>query len=174
MKRFLFLALTAVAYAARTIVPSEPTLDSDGCYAISTAEQLYGYAKIVNESEEKTECGKLTKDIVVNEKNVKDTAFWTPIESFHGTFDGQNHTISGLICTDTSAYNVGMFGYVGAEIRERLSGEPWEVLKKAVVKNLGLINVSFVGKGAVGGIAGGAWGAVITNCYVDGAVYSNI
>lgn len=174
MKRFLFLALTAMAYAARTIVPSEPTLDSDGCYAISTAEQLYGYAKIVNESEVKTECGKLTKDIVVNEKNVKDTAFWTPIESFHGTFDGQNHTISGLICTDTSAYNVGMFGYVGAEIRERLSGEPWEVLKKAVVKNLGLINVSFVGKGAVGGIAGGAWGAVITNCYVDGAVYSNL
>lgn len=175
MKRFFILALTAMvaAFAADPIVPSAPKLDTDGCYAISTAEELYGFADIVNASNTHDECGKLTKDIVVNEKNVKDTAFWKPIDIFHGVFDGQNHTISGLMYTDTSASGVGFFTSVSAVTKEISYGSR-EIVKYAVVKNLGLLDAHFYGKNYVGGIAGGAWGAKITNCYVDGSVYSSL
>ena len=49
MKKILFLSLTSMAFAATAVVtPSVPTLDSDGCYAISTPEELFGFADIVN------------------------------------------------------------------------------------------------------------------------------
>ena len=38
LKRFLILALTAVAYAAGSLIPFEPSKDADGCYVISTAK----------------------------------------------------------------------------------------------------------------------------------------
>ena len=41
LKRFLILALTAVAYAAGSLIPFEPSKDADGCYVISTANELY-------------------------------------------------------------------------------------------------------------------------------------
>ena len=41
LKRFLILALTAVAYAAGSFIPFEPSKDADGCYVISTANELY-------------------------------------------------------------------------------------------------------------------------------------
>ena len=66
MKKILFLALTSMAFAAKTVVPSAPALDSDGCYAISNTEELFGFADIVNASDTHDECGKLTKDIIVN------------------------------------------------------------------------------------------------------------
>jgi hypothetical protein len=67
MKKILFLALTSMAFAAKTVTPSVPTLDTDGCYAISTADELFGFADIVNASETHDECGKLMNDIAVNE-----------------------------------------------------------------------------------------------------------
>ena len=41
LKRFLIFALTAVAYAAGSLIPFEPSKDADGCYVISTANELY-------------------------------------------------------------------------------------------------------------------------------------
>jgi hypothetical protein len=100
MKRFFILALTAMvaAFAADPIVPSAPKLDTDGCYAISTAEELYGFADIVNASNTHDECGKLTSDITLNYYgNFSEHDFlWSPIKLFRGVFDGQNHVITGL------------------------------------------------------------------------------
>ena len=63
----LFAALSA---SAATIFPKTPTL-SQGCYEISDAKELYGFAAIVNGTDgnvkNKSACGKLTKDIVVND-----------------------------------------------------------------------------------------------------------
>ena len=169
MKKILFLSLTSMAFAATAVVtPSVPTLDSDGCYAISTPEELFGFADIVNASETHDECGKLTKDIVVNKFVSRggmiqvdgDTVLWTPIKRFSGVFDGQNYAISGLMhyqWTDTS--NIGIF----AELRGDVS-DSQDSKKSAVVKNLNLRGTYFMGNyGCVGGIAGKAESAELMN-----------
>ncbi|WP_405326242.1 InlB B-repeat-containing protein [Fibrobacter sp.] len=168
MKRFLILALTAVAYAARTIVPSAPALESDGCYAISTAEELYGFADIVNASEVKTECGKLTRNIVVNKRNQDEgISDWIPIQIFSGTFDGQGHTIVGLrhqnwtTNVEPALPNAGLFGVVS----NRDSQSP------VYIKNLVLEDVNFFdidnGGGLIGKIDSLSKEVVIENCDVE-------
>ncbi len=107
-------------------------------YEISTAEQLAGLAKLVNEGnsfKDITIC--LTNDIVLNKTNnykkwnkKKPKNQWTMIGSksnpFRGVFNGQGHSIIGLYKKDTKEYSnwvntwysdAGLFGYVkGATI----------------------------------------------------------
>ncbi|MBR5411687.1 MAG: hypothetical protein IK114_01415 [Fibrobacter sp.] len=167
MKKILFLALTSMAFAAKTVTPSVPTLDTDGCYAISTAEELFGFADIVNASETHDECGKLTEDVVINKFTGRggsiqvdgDTVEWTPIKLFSGEFDGQHHTIKGLMRETTDSSDVGLF----AEVRGNLSDSKDEA-KSAVVKNLELTYTFFWGFGnCVGGVAGKVESAEILN-----------
>ncbi len=164
MKRFFILALTAMvaAFAADPIVPSAPKLDTDGCYAISTAEELYGFADIVNASNTHDECGKLTADITLNYYgNIsEDDYLWSPIKLFRGVFDGQNHVITGLHYSDTTFSDVGLF----ANLQGLSSNKP------AVVKNLGLAQTNFSSAGCVGGIAGSATDAEIANVNVAGSL----
>ena len=162
MKRFLFLALTVVAFAADPIVPSTPKLESDGCYAISTPEELYGFADVVNASKTHGECGKLTADISLNYYSTifEDGHLWSPIKLFRGVFDGQNHIINGLHYLDTTSSDVGLFANL-----QGLSSD-----KPAVVKNLGLALTNFSSAGCVGGIAGSAADAEITNSNVAGSL----
>ena len=60
----------ATAVSAKGITPKVPAL-SDGCYQITDAAELYGFAEIVNGNDSTAAnpsvCGKLTKDIVVND-----------------------------------------------------------------------------------------------------------
>ena len=174
MKRFLVLALTSVAFAAETIIPSAPSKDSDGCYAISTAEELFGFADIVNASETHEECGKLTRDIVVNDysKTPVDTVRWTPIDSFRGIFDGQNHTITGLYTSDSSS-GLGMFRSIHGPVKLYSNGT-YEIVRNVVVKNLRLVKSVFRGYDCVGGITGGANNADITNCSVNGVASADL
>ncbi|MDD4686274.1 MAG: GLUG motif-containing protein, partial [Clostridia bacterium] len=84
-----------------------------------------------------------------------DDWFYSECYVFNGTFDGNNHTISGLYYNENWA--AGLFGYMnGAEI-----------------KNLGIEN-SYFGSlyGCAGGIVAWAENAVITNCYNTGNVKS--
>ena len=109
----LVVFLASLANAAKTITPKTPALVG-GCYEISSAEELYGFASLVNDVDSYfTGCAKLTADIVVNEGvlteddslNVADTAnfvVWNPIDLFAGTFDGQGHTIITLNMNGTS------------------------------------------------------------------------
>ena len=100
----------------------------------------------------------LTADINLTGKK------WTPIgtdyrNSYTGTFDGDNHTISGLIVTGSDEY-AGLFGYIG-------SG--------GTVKNVKLENVRITSDyqyAYVGGVAGNNDGA-IENCSVSGSVSGN-
>lgn len=89
---------------------------------------------------------------------------WTPIgtdyrNSYTGTFDGDNHTISGLIVTGSDEY-AGLFGYID---------------KVGTVKNVKLKNVQITSDyqyAYVGGVAGNNDGA-IENCSVSGSVSGN-
>ena len=80
---------------------------------------------------------------------------WQPIgnaseKKFAGTFDGQNHTISGLKITGGSY--VGLFGYLGA----------------ATVQNVALVGANVSGVKRVGALVGQIAGnATIKNCSLD-------
>ena len=174
MKRFLLFALTSMAFAAGTVVPSAPQKGADGCYAISTAEELYGFANIVNASATHDECGKLTKDIVVNDfsKTPVDTIHWTPIDIFRGVFDGQNHSIAGLYASGNGSY-VGLFGGVSGLVKLNSSGN-YELVQNAAIKNLRLIKAIFYGYDCIGELAGSASNVDITNVSVDGVASAEL
>ena len=97
----------------------------NGCYQISSAEELYGFARVVNQGDS-TACGELTRNITINQ-NVLDSngnppldaeygfAHWTPIGNencpFSGKFEGNGYTISGLYQYALNEYG-GLFGVV--------------------------------------------------------------
>ena len=92
-----------------TSQPNGYTVDDSGNVSISSAE---GLAWLAKQSQEDTFSGKtvtLTADINLSDHN------WTPIgpnsSSFSGTFDGQNHTITGLTIDGCSTY-AGLFANI--------------------------------------------------------------
>ena len=101
----------------------------------------------------------LEYDIVGNVTNGTSFTSWTPIgnrlNKYTGTFDGKNHTISGLYFNDTSTSYVGLFGYVG-------SG--------GSISNVGVEDSYFKGNDYVGGVCGFYSGDRLTNCYHTGTV----
>ncbi|MEL5893173.1 GLUG motif-containing protein [Bacteroides sp. GD17] len=88
---------------------------------------------------------------------------WTPLGGntftpYIGTFDGQGHTVSGLVINRPEADNQGFFGYISA------NGSP------ATVKNL-TVESTVTGRGNTGGIVGNSYSySTITNCTHTGSV----
>ncbi|MEA4925965.1 MAG: S-layer homology domain-containing protein [Syntrophomonadaceae bacterium] len=147
-------------------------LDTDP-FLIDSAAQLAAIAGIVNEGKLKTlflGAGgsgqvylKLENDIDLSSYASADSGKgWTPIGNdtnrFKGSFDGDNHTITGLTINRTGATFQGLFGYLD-------SG--------TMVHNLGIVGVNIIGgdenSGGIGGVAGYANGTV-QNCYVTGSI----
>ena len=128
----------------------------------------------------------LTADITVNTGVLNESGnlssdtsgfrSWTPIGNeessvYTGTFDGQNHTVSGLYFNDTEETRyVGLFGCVGNVTDENNNTIPGKV------SNVGVVDSYFNGKDYVGGVCGSN-GGTIENCYntgkVSGSKYSN-
>ena len=172
----IFLASLTAVCANATITPATPAKDG-GCYLISSAKELYGFAEIVNASQggwpEPYACGKLTDNIVVNNKvldengelvgNVSSLNKLVPIgtlkKPFQGNFDGQGFTISGLyFSSDTQDY-IGLFGYVKGS-------------QSTVIQNVGIEGSYIKGDESVGGLIGYNNGTNVTlrNCFVVGTV----
>lgn len=140
-------------------VKAEPlTFDEDGICRISTEAELKRFAAMANAGD--NFAGKtihLENDINLNNK------LWTPIGVyndnttwFKGTFDGQNHTITGLKIDESRKNGVGFFGKV----------------YKGTIKNLTVEGtVSTSNSNYVGGIVGHGY-ATITNCTFKGTVGS--
>lgn len=134
--------------------------ENQSTFTITTAEQLAGLAKLVNDSykdfDEKTI--KLAADLNLN--NLP----WTPIgytRTFCGTFDGQNHTISNMTITHTYG-DLGLFG-----------------CSRGVIKNLTLTNVDVrpVSLSTAGTLLGSNEGedwsqtyGTVSNCHVSGTM----
>lgn len=135
------------------------TIDKEGNYNVTTAEGLKAVADIANSDNLGINIT-LTADI-----NLKDIT-WTPIGtdltnsySYKGTFDGGNHTISGLTMMGSDEY-AGLFGCIG---------------DGGTVKNVKLENVQITSDDQyayVGGVAGYSRGN-IENCSVSGSVSGN-
>lgn len=179
MKKWIYtlslMGALAVGANADVITHETPTL-VDGCYQITNAGELFGFADIVNgirnaeNPEEYSQapqpgvCGKLVADIrvvavdspsdkgnhVVSDDlksvSVPEDNHWTPMMNFSGTFDGQGHTISGLYY---SGNNAGFFA--------SLSG--------AKIKNLRITDSYFEAENKVGSLAANISGTTTIEGY---------
>ena len=143
----------------------------DGVYQIKNAGNLYWFAALVNGTlTDGTAQNLSAKAVLVNDITVNtgvlnadgtlasDTSgfrVWTPIvgnsypNNYAGTFDGQNHTVSGLYFNDSGVNNIGLFGHLGS------SGK---------ISNVGVVDSYFCGYQFVGGVCGAKYGAM-ENCY---------
>jgi len=115
-------------------------------FTITTAEQLAGFARLVNNGKDfKGKTVNLGANIDLKKKD------WTPIGNFRGTFDGKGFVVSGLyINAGQSGY--GLFG-----------------ANNGTIKNLGIIDSYVGGDFIIGGLAGKNNGR-IENCYFSGTV----
>ena len=133
--------------------------DENGNVTISTAEGLFYFAKKVNAGN--NFAGKtvtLANNIDLNNEK------WTPIgiydkanTLFKGTFDGQNHAVTGLKVEESNKQGVGFFGKVYTGTIKNLTVEG---------------SVSASSCDYVGGIVGHGY-ATITNCTFKGTVGNN-
>lgn len=132
--------------------------DENGNVTISTAEGLFYFAKKANAGN--NFAGKtvtLANNIDLNNEK------WTPIGNFNdattqfkGTFDGQNHAVTGLKVEESRKNGVGFFGKVYTGTIKNLTVEG----------SVSTSNCTYVG-----GIVGHGY-ATITNCTFKGSVGS--
>ncbi len=133
--------------------------DENGNVTISTAEGLFYFAKKANAGNNFAgKTVKLANDIDLNNEK------WTPIGSFNdattqfkGTFDGQNHAVTGLKVEESNKQGVAFFGKVYTGTIKNLTVEG---------------SVSASNCNYVGGIVGHGY-ATITNCTFKGTVGNN-
>ena len=165
---------------AKSITPTRPTI-GDGKtepYQIGTAEELYWFARLVNGKLENVDRDKsanaiLTANIIVNtgvldavnKGKVSESDFieWEPIgtgfsNAYTGTFDGQGYTISGLYFNDSSAKDVGLFGYIGGNGK---------------ISNVGVLDSYFQFGALGGGVCGNNYGE-LQNCSNSSTVICNM
>ena len=127
----------------------KPAEEQNGYYQITNQGQLRWFANLINttSSSETKLNARLMNDITM------DSTEWTPIgkesQPFTGTFDGDSHTITGLKCTDTSAYYVGLVGYASG----------------ATIQNVTVKESAFNGNSYIGAVCGRIVNGTITNCH---------
>ena len=142
----------AIAFDEETKAYSDgdTTLElKNGAYEIDTLDQLKLFRDAVNEGYNfKDETVKLTASIDLSNGGTEE---WTPIIRFNGTFDGNNHTISGL---KTDGNYGGLCCIIDSNGR---------------VKDLTLQEVQVNGSEYVGGVVGINYGAV-SGCTVSGSI----
>ena len=93
-------------------------------YEISNAGQLFWFAGLVNgdtTQEDITEANPAASAVLLNNITIPADMAWTPIGNettvYTGTFDGQNHTISGMKIDNADGYS-GLFGNVTGTVRD--------------------------------------------------------
>ena len=137
MKTRIFTLLIAFLTMVGNAVWAETVSISDATGLKSFAERVNGGETTLN--------AVLTDDINLDGSI---TNQWAPIKDFRGTFDGGNHTISGIYIKDFDR-NLGFFSSVTGEIKN--------------LTILGEINVSINSGCAIGGLS--AEGGQFTNCH---------
>jgi len=157
-------------------------------FQITNVGELYWFAGFVNETitadditvDPSKVCAKLMNDITVNYELLKDDgtvngssgfAYWIPIgfySNYSGTFDGQNHTISGLLLNHPDAYaKYGEIGFVA------------ELTSGGCIRDLTIADSLFAPPISnkeyfVGGIVGRMWaGTSVINCHFQGTIRAN-
>ena len=154
-------------------------------YLITNAQQLADLAYMVNDGTYyKGKYFKLTRDIQLSDISFEDGSLyptgniakrWEPIgregsfwnDSFKGIFDGDNHTISGMVVSSYSEFPGSAPGKFPSYYYEGLFG----ALDGAIVRNLNMKDCFiYQGKNAIatGFLAGYMSQSQIINCHVNG------
>ena len=160
-------------------------------YVLDTAEELAGFAELVNSG--KSFSGKTVK--LAADVNMAGNT-WTPVgitsnKGFSGTFDGQGHTISNFKLTTSSGnYGAGFFGnLLGGCVVKNVNFDSVSYTTRSNVvgvvagylygsgtfENIQVTNANVKSFGKVGGILGmaadpGAHTITMTNCSVEGVI----
>ena len=144
---------------------NKPAVAEDGYYEIATAAQLKWFADEVNGGSNALNA-RLTSDIDLS-RVCSTSSPWTPIgdnashQDYRGTFDGQNHKITGLYLENTGTYNNGSSYYTAL----------FGLCDGATVKNLSVYGEAKAITRYVAGIVGRACGVsthrttTIENCH---------
>lgn len=157
-------------------------------YTIKTEAQLRGLASLVNEKQaawkpNHTENFRNTKFVLAND--IKLSGPWAPIGhgssySFQGTFDGNNHTISGLKIGTGYDYS-GFFGYLkGSVVNLNVEGKvasnnpctgtiAGRIDASATITGC-TTHATVTGKDKTGGIVGESKGGTVELCKNRGKV----
>lgn len=127
--------------------------ENDNTYNINTPEELAWISQKVNAGE--TFEGKT----IFLEQNIDLSAkYWLPIgnenNAFSGTFDGNNHKITGLKFNSDDCSFIGLFGKT----------------QNAIIKNMELLNADITGREKVGALCGLIALTEIENCSVTGCI----
>ena len=142
-------------------VSSTATLSS-GSYVITSTSDLEKLSTMTNNGL----IGANTYFCLGNDIDLSSYSNWTPIGSnttnpFVATFDGNGYEIKNLKINSSTAINQGLFGVVGKS----------DASVSAVIKNLGVTNVSITASTTVGGtVASLQAGSIIQNCYMSGTI----
>jgi The GLUG motif len=163
MKKFTWLVFAVLSVAFVSMLPSAASAfdGGDGTpgtpYQISNCVQLQEMNNNLNASY-----------VLMNDIDCSDTINWNGgagflsiggyfywTGGFTGTFDGQNHTITGLFINGPQ-FAVGLFGSTSGIV---------------TIKNVALVDVKIAGGNYVGGLVGYNFGTII-NSYVTGSVTS--
>lgn len=186
-KRLLFLMTALIAFVGvvKAVTPLQPTsnsnwLDSNGAYCdsnwgndyasasefnISTPDQLAKFSLMVKEGKDFS--GKIVSlDADLDMK----AHYWYPISNyeaaFKGTFDGMEHTISGVITSGGATSANGLFGamYGGTIMNLKLSNSWIQHPTNVVGAAAGAI------VGHISGDSNATASTTIINCYVGSDV----
>ena len=140
----------------------QPAELNGAVYEISNAGQLFWFAALVNgtltdgTAQNAAACAVLTTNIDLTGEA------WTPIGSesnpYTGTFDGQNHTISGMTIENAESYS-GLFGNVTGTVRDFTVTGSITIIGDETVSRVGGA-VGSLGTASVGGTVSGVTSGV--------------
>ena len=150
--------------------------ESKNEFTITTAEQLIGFASLVDSA--KLFEGKIVylgADIVVNKGDAEKWANGTEVESLYqwnpiGDYLGNNtHTESFIGKFDGQGYSIGGL-YTVRTVSNSAAGLFEKIYTNAEVKNVSILNSYFQAKDYAGAVAGAHRGGNIENIYTDAII----
>ena len=157
---------------------SLPQTDAQGRYQLADAFQLRWFAALVNGTLEGTALNAAACAVLTTNIDLTGEA-WTPIGSesnpYTGTFDGQNHTISGMTIENAESYS-GLFGNVTGTVRDFTVTGSITITGDETVSRVGGA-VGSLGTASVGGTVSGVTSGVnitvsASNDHIGGVVGS--
>lgn len=201
-KKLQFLFYLSLCLASNSVMAMEGSGSADNPYLIATVNDLKEYCS----SKTIKSHGKLVADIVLNENvldenyqlNSGDFELWDKFAVLDASFDGNNHSISGLYINLADRYNskFGLFksisenaivsnltikdAYLGCEEYKNMSSRYAGGLSaesEGTIYNChfdGRIHSKLTDSGCyLGGLCGYTYGGRISNCSVKGEIYGD-
>lgn len=165
----LMLVVSTAAYAQSPVIPAGTGTEADpyqiselghlvwmGDNVTTSAYKYYTMTADIDASATATWNDPGTDTTILEGFKPIGTASYNPdTTSFRGIFDGNGHTITGLVVNRPSTYDIGLFGRVGTD---------------GQVRNLGMVGGAFTGDYEVGSLVGANVRGTVSKCYATSTI----